>query len=818
MWRILLDSRDASFGIASNGGPLTLTGAGDGSITKNLSGTTTALIKTGTGTWHLGGTNTYGGGTTVSEGTLQCNNTASLPGAATVESNSSDETKFGTLFMNLGNTTWSQDVSGSGRWKVATTSGLQTTALSGNYSAFNGTLEVATGSGKIHLGTAANYPAAGSIIQLNPNTTVYLTGGGTLQSDIRLFGGTIGEPTYGQLRVGISATLNGDITLHGNTTIAVDSSRTATINGVIGESGGSFGFTKNQPGTLLLSADNTYTGGTTVNAGILQTGTTSGKLGPGNLTVATGAICQIRHTTGALGRQAYVYLNGTGKLDLASGVTERVSRLYVGGVLQAAGTYTASNLSSNISGAGSLIVGEVVPDAPASVTATLASWNAVRLNWSHIAVNDTSVRVERSLSPTSGFTEIASLTPGTSTYLDLGLAVLTPYYYRVRVSNTVGFSAYSEVAGITTSAADPPANLTALAGNAQVALTWSASDGATGYLVKRGTESGGPYTTVGTTAATSFTDTTAANGTWYYYIVLATALGAESDPSDEVSARPLPPTGTGVWAADSGGNWSDADNWQNFVVADGASNSATFGRAAGGTVTVDSVSRTLGTLNFAAGDYLLTGFPVALDNGAGIPAIDVAANRIATIDPVLSSTNGLRKTAGGRLMLASGSSYTGSTSVDGGVLALGNAYAGSAYVIASGAALELDTTIGDFSLPTTSFTGTGTLRKSGQNRAFWGATAATFALGSGSLIEVTGGTFVGGSNANEVWTNNLSDLSVASGATFDGVEANVRVDGISGSGTIKHRLQRCGLLAFGHRRGQRFLHLRRRHRRSLGRR
>ena len=237
----------------------------------DLSGTTTALIKTGTGTWNLGGTNTYGGGTTVSAGTLQCNNTASLPGAATVESNSSDETKFGTLFMNLGNTTWSQDVSGSGLWKVATGSGSQTTVLSGNYSAFNGTLEVATGSGKIHLGTAANYPAAGSIIQLNPNTTVYLSGGGTLQSDIRLFGGTIGEPTYGQLRVGISATLNGDITLHGNTTIAVDSSRTGIINGVIGESGGNFGFTKNQPGTLLLSADNTYTGGTTVNAGILQT-------------------------------------------------------------------------------------------------------------------------------------------------------------------------------------------------------------------------------------------------------------------------------------------------------------------------------------------------------------------------------------------------------------------------------------------------------------------------------------------------------------------------------------------------------------------
>ena len=798
MWRILTDSRNSTFGIASNGGPLTLTGAGDGSITKNIPGTDTALIKTGPGSWYLGGTNTYGGGTTVSEGVLQYNNTVSLPGAATIESNSSDETRFGTLFMNLGNTTWSQDVSGSGLWKVATTSGSQTTVLSGNYTAFNGTLEVATGGGKIQLGNATRYPAAGSTIQLNANTTVFLSGGGTLQSDFRLFGGTIGEPAYGQLRVGAAnAILNGDITLHATTTIAADSSRTATINGVIGESGGSFGFTKNQPGVVVLTNNNTYTGGTTVAVGTLQTGTSTGKLGPGNLTIANGATCQIRNTTGALGRQAYVYLNGTGKLDLASGVTERVARLYVGGVLQAAGTYTAANLSSNISGAGSLIVGEVVPDAPADLAAALASWNAVRLNWSHATVNDTSVRVERSLSPTSGFVEIANLSPGTSTYLDPGLAVLTPYHYRVRVSNAIGSSAYSEVASVTTRAADPPANLTAVAGNAQVALSWLASDGATGYRVKRGTDSGGPYTTVGTTAATSFTDTTAANGTTYYYIVLATALGAESDPADEVSARPLPPTGTGVWAADSGGNWSDPDNWQNFVVADGASNSATFGRAAGGTVTLDSAGRTLGRLNFTAGDYVLTGFPVALDNGAATPVIDVASNRLATIDPVISSTNGLRKTGGGRLRLASGSSYTGSTSVDGGVLALGNTYAGSAYVIASGAAFELDTIIADFSLPATSFTGTGTLRKSGQNRAFWGSSAATFALGSGSLIDVTGGTFVGGSNANEVWTSNLSDLFVASGATFDGVEANVRVDGISGSGTIRTGYSGAGYSYFG---------------------
>ena len=82
------------------------------------------------------------------------------------------------------------------------------------------------------------------------------------------------------------------------------------------------------------------------------------------------------------------------------------------------------------------------------------------------------------------------------------------------------------------------------------------------------------------------------------------------------------------------------------------------------------------------------------------------------------------------------------------------------------------------------FTGTGTLRKTGAGELVWGGPAATFALGAGSLIDVQGGTLTGGSFGNEDWTNNLSGLNVSAGASFDGVEANVRVDALTGSGTI----------------------------------
>ncbi|MFN3812659.1 MAG: autotransporter-associated beta strand repeat-containing protein [Roseateles asaccharophilus] len=83
------------------------------------------------------------------------------------------------------------------------------------------------------------------------------------------------------------------------------------------------------------------------------------------------------------------------------------------------------------------------------------------------------------------------------------------------------------------------------------------------------------------------------------------------------------------------------------------------------------------------------------------------------------------------------------------------------------------------------YQGTGRLVKTGAGSAFWGARSATFALQAGSWIDVLEGRFVGGSSANENWSRNQASLHVAQGALFDGVEANVRVDALTGSGTIR---------------------------------
>ncbi|WP_224961175.1 protease pro-enzyme activation domain-containing protein [Geomonas subterranea] len=87
-----------------------------------------------------------------------------------------------------------------------------------------------------------------------------------------------------------------------------------------------------------------------------------------------------------------------------------------------------------------------------------------------------------------------------------------------------------------------PAGLKATAGNGTVALSWSASSGATGYSVYRGTAPGKEGTTPVKTGltTTAYTDTVA-NGTTYYYKVSAGNSAGSSALSNEASATPTAP-------------------------------------------------------------------------------------------------------------------------------------------------------------------------------------------------------------------------------------------------------------------------------------
>jgi fibronectin type 3 domain-containing protein len=101
-----------------------------------------------------------------------------------------------------------------------------------------------------------------------------------------------------------------------------------------------------------------------------------------------------------------------------------------------------------------------------------------------------------------------------------------------------------------------PTGLTATAGNAQVALSWNASSGATAYDVKRSTVSGSGYATITSPTGTSYTNTGLTNGTTYYYVVAAKNAAGSSANSSQVSATPQPPADTTQYNFEAGTqNW-----------------------------------------------------------------------------------------------------------------------------------------------------------------------------------------------------------------------------------------------------------------------
>jgi len=130
-----------------------------------------------------------------------------------------------------------------------------------------------------------------------------------------------------------------------------------------------------------------------------------------------------------------------------------------------------------------------------------------------------------------------------------------PYALQLTITGTSGTITHTASTNLLVDL-EPPAGLTAVAGDAQVSLSWPASVGANGYHVKRANVDGGPYETFACPSGTSVVDSGLVNGTTYYYTVSAAYTGGvdaggESANSIQVSATPqggmppppAPPTG-----------------------------------------------------------------------------------------------------------------------------------------------------------------------------------------------------------------------------------------------------------------------------------
>jgi fibronectin type 3 domain-containing protein len=228
--------------------------------------------------------------------------------------------------------------------------------------------------------------------------------------------------------------------------------------------------------------------------------------------------------------------NPTGPSYVDSSVTNGTKYFYVVSAVNAAGQ---SANSAEVSATPAAVT--QIPAVPAGLVATAGN-TQVSLTWAAVS-GATSYDVKRATTSGGPYTQIAA--PTGASYVDSTVINGTKYFYVVSAVNSAGQNGNSAEVSATPMAPTQipavPAGLVATAGNAQVSLTWSASNGATGYHVKRGTSSGGPYTQIGVPSSTVYTDSGLTNGTTYYYAVSALNSAGESSDSALAIATPRAP-------------------------------------------------------------------------------------------------------------------------------------------------------------------------------------------------------------------------------------------------------------------------------------
>jgi titin len=267
------------------------------------------------------------------------------------------------------------------------------------------------------------------------------------------------------------------------------------------------------------------------------------------------------------------------------------------------------------------------PSAPSGLTASGGVSQAV-LGWTDNSNNETTFRIERKVAggDDSTFTEVGTTGTNAVTFTNSGVPG-GAYTYRVRASNTVGSSAYSNSADAVITDPQPPAApsaLTVMGGVGQAVLSWTDNaDNETGFEIDRKASSDPDtsFAQVGTAAANAqgFTDSALPAGTYTYRVRATNAVGDSGNSNSAegtVSAPSGPAAPSNLAASTATGNsailtWTDnSSNETGFRVERkvGAGTYATLFTTAANVVTYTNGSLGAGTYTYRV---LATGSPVS---------------------------------------------------------------------------------------------------------------------------------------------------------------------------------------------------------------
>ena len=276
----------------------------------------TALTAAGTGTLTLSGINTYSGGTTLSSGQLDMNSARAIgTGAFTINGGTIDNTSGAAVTLTSNQAqTWGADFTFLGTNALNLGTGGVTlganriVTVSASILTEGGIIAGAfsltkAGAGTMTLSGADTFSGGTTLSagQLNVNsaksvgTGTFTINGGTIDNtsgalvtlsnnNVQTWGGDFTFVGSNALNLGTGA-----VTLGASRTVTVSAS-TLTAGGAIGDGGNAFSLTKSGAGELAVTAAGTYTGGTTINAGILSFA--NGALGTGNITFGANSTLQ----------------------------------------------------------------------------------------------------------------------------------------------------------------------------------------------------------------------------------------------------------------------------------------------------------------------------------------------------------------------------------------------------------------------------------------------------------------------------------------------------------------------------------------------
>ena len=305
------------------------------------------FIKNGLGTAVLAGANSNTGGTSINAGTLVVSNADSL-GIGNVVINNG-----GTLYVNqqwvLHGVNPYTNLEGTtpGVTNVTVNAGGQL-ALDPINGFANGVMNLYLNGGSVTGGNSdVSY---GALYLYNGNEQI--TAGGITNSSI-----------------------SGNLGITGNNnTITVDSGSSLNITGVLkdGQWGGG-GFIKAGAGTLMMSSSNTYSGATLIQNGTLLVNNATGSgMGPGNVTVQSGAtLGGTGSISGNITVQSGGMLGGTGSISgnvaLQSGALFSGTGVISGNVTFDSGAKALFVTNSTLNITGTLTLNDTVVQLPVAL-------------------------------------------------------------------------------------------------------------------------------------------------------------------------------------------------------------------------------------------------------------------------------------------------------------------------------------------------------------------------------------------------------------------------------------------------------------------